>query len=94
MLTQQPVNLSKIIFMPAYIVTQTNKDDNYLLLCLLQLCRSSSKGGAVAYLSRTGPLTLTFHFSSTLAAHAQRARSPAGNQRRTRKSSTEGWMST
>lgn len=44
-------------------------------------------GGAVANVAaQTGPLTLTFQFSSTLAAHAQRAPSPAGIRERTRKS--------
>lgn len=47
---------------------------------------ATSRGGALANLAHTDPLTLTFQISSTLAAHAQSARSPAGNQSRTRKS--------
>ncbi|CAB1453625.1 unnamed protein product [Pleuronectes platessa] len=46
----------------------------------------SMHGGAAAHRVRAVPLTVTSPFSSTLAAHAQRRRSPAADQGRTRKS--------
>lgn len=57
-----------------------------------KMCRHMfSRGGAVVNSGQSGPLTLTFMFSSTLAAHAQRVQSPAGRVQGSRAQGT--WMS-